>query len=82
LHLRHSMQFPGGEDGRILGETQFGKILALEVERNSVLDVRRQFIKRKGLRDDRQVQALGDKLPLTAENPNLNRTLHVDSPRA
>ena len=38
-HLGHGLQFHGGENGRIRGETQFCKILAFEVERNSVLYV-------------------------------------------
>jgi hypothetical protein len=69
-------QFEAREYGRIRHEIEFRQILALQMERERLIQVRRKFIKGPALRHDREVQTLRHVLPLSLGNPHLDDSLH------
>jgi len=57
-------------------EAEFFQILPFQVQRNGFLDVGGQLVEGGRLGYHWQVQALGDVLPLAAENSNLYSVFH------
>ena len=52
-------KFHGREDRRIVGETEFRTVLALEMKADRVADIESQFIQSGSLRDHGSIEALG-----------------------
>ena len=74
--IRDCFKFHGREDRPILGETEFRKVFALDMQANGLADIESQFIQGGSLRDHGKVEALGHKLAFAFGNAHLNCSLH------
>src|ERR1035441_9191349 len=73
---RNCVKFHGREDRRIAGETEFREVFALEMEADSLADIKSEFIQGGSLRDHGKVEALGHKLAFAFGDAHLDRSLH------
>src|ERR1017187_8277597 len=74
--IRDCFKFHGREDRPILGETEFRKLFALDMQANGLADIESQFIQGGSLRDHGKVEALSHKLAFAFGNAHLDRSLH------
>ena len=54
------VQLHGRDKRRIVGEAEFGEILALQMQPDCLTDVRRYFVERVPFGDDGEIQTLRD----------------------
>ena len=77
MSLRLGFQFKTRQDRGVRRKSEICGVFAFKLKADGFLNVGHQFIERRSLGDDRQIEALCDKLLFTLENPHMNDPFHA-----